>query len=270
IDLAHARRADALLRSAGYRRSQPDFELTPLQLRKYFTVRHEFEYFRADGSLRLEIMWRLVNHERFHRSTLGEPPDHVALAGRSMAVLPADTAALHLLLHGADHGWFRLFWLLDIALLMQGERLDWKRLLERAGTVQLDRVFWQSLLLARELLGVALPAGLPSPPCEPVIRRLVEDAFRHMELTPDEIKTGAAHLWMTFYHWRLQPSWRVRLRALRPRFVNPADWKTLRLPDRWFALYYVLWPLLWACRRFRSKARKGKVSQDMTRITPSQ
>lgn len=249
IEQAHAERADQLLRAAGFRRTQPDFELTPLQRRKYAGVRHEFEYFSADGSLRLEIMWRLANHERFHRSTLGEPPDQVTLAGRPVAVLPAETAALHLLLHGADHGWFRLFWLLDIALLMQRDSLDWGRLLERARATRLERVFWQALLLARELLGVPLPAGLPAPPDEPVLRRLIADAYRHMELTTDQIKTGSAHWWMTFYHWRLQPSWHIRLRALRPRVVNPADWKTLPLPDRWFALYYVLWPLLWLKRQ---------------------
>lgn len=248
IPQADAERADGLLRAAGFRRTQPDFELTPLQLRKYFTVRHEFEYFSADGALRLEIMWRLVNHEHFHRSTLGEAPGEAVIGGRRIAVLPAETAALHLLLHGADHGWFRLFWLLDIALLMQAGKLDWPRLLARAEAVRLERVFWQSVRLAQELLAVALPAGLPAPPQAPVITRLVDDACRHIELTPEEIKTGAAHGWMAAYAWRLQPSWRVRVRLLRPRVVNPADWQTLPLPDRWFALYYALWPLLWVKR----------------------
>ncbi len=254
IRQSDAERADGLLRAAGFRRTQPDFPLTPLQQQKYFSVRHEFEYFSADGALRLEIMWRLVNHEHFHRSTVGEAPGEATLAGRRLAVLPAETAALHLLLHGADHGWFRLFWLLDIALLMQGGKLDWPRLLARAEATRLERVFWQSVLLARELLAVPLPAGLPAPPQAPVLAQLVDDACRHMELTPDEIKTGAAHWWMAGYAWRLQPSWRVRLRALRPRVVNPADWQTLPLPDRWFALYYVLWPVLWVRRRLRAAA----------------
>ena len=249
---ADAERVDGLLRAAGFRRTQPSFELTPLQQQKYFSVRHEFEYFSADGSLRLEVMWRLVNHEHFHRSTLGEASGEAVIGGQRVAVLPTETAALHLLLHGADHGWFRLFWLLDIALLMQNERIDWPRLLARAEATKLERVFWQSVLLTQALLAVPLPAGLPAPPQTAVLPRLVSDALRHMELTPDEIKTGTAHWWMTGYAWRLQSSWRVRLRALLPRVVNPADWQTLPLPDRWFTLYYVLWPFLWAKRRFNT------------------
>ncbi|NBV23750.1 MAG: hypothetical protein EBS05_17755, partial [Proteobacteria bacterium] len=159
IDRAQAVRADTVLRAAGFRRSQPEFELTPLQQHKYCEVRHEFGYFSADDSLRLEVMWRLVNHERFHRSTAGEAPDRVTVGNLTAAVLPAETAALHLLLHGADHGWFRLFWLLDIALLMQPGRLDWPRLLARAKATCLERVFWQGVLLTQELLGVPLPEG---------------------------------------------------------------------------------------------------------------
>lgn len=258
IDEAHAGRADQWLRAAGFRRMQPNFELTPLQHRKYTEVRHEFGYLSADGSLRLEIMWRLVNQEHFHRGVRGETPAQTALAGRMLAVLPAETAALHLLLHGADHGWFRLFWLLDIALLMQRGALDWPRVLARAEAAKLERVFWQGILLAQELLAVPLPAGLPAPPGTPVIARLVTDAYRHMELAPEAVTTGAAHWWMTGYAWRLQSSWRVRLRALRPRVVNPADWRTLPLPDRWFALYYVLWPALWLLRWWRNAGGPGQ------------
>lgn len=255
IDRAHAVQADAVLRATGFRRTQPDFELTPLQQQKYSIVRHEFGYFSADNSLRLEIMWRLVNHEHFHRSTASEMPEQVTVGGLTVAVLPAETAALHLLLHGADHGWFRLFWLLDIALLMQNNRLDWAGLLARAEATKLERVFWQGVLLAHELLGVPLPAALPTPPGHPAIKRLVNDAYHHMELTPDQITTGAAHWWMAGYVWRLQSSWRMRLRAWLPRVINPADWRTLPLPDRWFALYYGLWPGLWLWRQLRLNRR---------------
>lgn len=245
---AHAGRADQLLRAAGYSRSAPDFELTPRQLGKYLEVRHEFEYFSADGRNRLELMWRLGNHAPLTQT--GDAPHHCELGGRRIAVLAPETEALYLLLHGARHGWFRLFWLLDMALLLQGRDLDWPRLARRAGELRMERPLWQGVWLAGELFGMRLPEVFSAPPPdEPVLRRLVDDACRHILLSPDELKSGAAHWWMTGYLLRLQSSMWARWRVLQPRYVAPADWKTLPLPDRWFALYYVLWPLLWLKRR---------------------
>ena len=58
-------------------------------------------------------------------------------------------------------------------------------------------------------------------------------------------------LWQTGYQLQLRPSWPAKINVLLPRLTPPTNWKTLRLPDRWFNLYYPAAPFLWLIRRLR-------------------
>ena len=53
----------------------------------------------------------------------------------------------------------------------------------------------------------------------------------------------------TRYQLHLRQGWPAKAAVLRPRLMSPANWKMLRLSDRWFALYYLAAPFLWLIRR---------------------
>jgi hypothetical protein len=74
-----------------------------------------------------------------------------------------------------------------------------------------------------------------------------------MSTITDEPKRVAELFRETAYQLRLRATWAGRAAVLRPRLMSPAGWKMLRLPDRWFALYYVAGPFLWLRRRARRR-----------------
>ncbi|KAF0176496.1 MAG: hypothetical protein FD161_3035 [Limisphaerales bacterium] len=245
--------ADAALRAAGCRRSQPDFELTPRQWREYQRLKHEFEYFNDAAQIRLEVEWRLegLGDAAFDEWLAAGARD--ALGGVEIARLPAETECVYLFVHGAGHGWFRLFWLVDVALLLMRDDVNWHSVMQLARTRQVETSLWQGGQLVERLLGLPLPEALRVPAGQQArVNRLTQEALRRMQAA--EPRGGLAELLReTRYQLRLRQSWPGRAAVLRPRLMSPSNWKMLRLPDRWFALYYLAAPCLWLRRRFSSK-----------------
>jgi len=76
--------------------------------------------------------------------------------------------------HGTKDGWAKLKWICDIAesiRVYQG--MDWGRVMEQAGKLRSERMLFLGLLLARKLLGVALPEEvLQRVQADPVVKSL--------------------------------------------------------------------------------------------------
>jgi hypothetical protein len=248
-----ARRADQLMREAGYYRAYPDFELTPLQWEKYLELRHELKCVRADLGLLAEVQWRLEGLPQLRFADLWERRVPGELAGARLALLPEPENALYLFVHGARHGWSALFWLVDIALLLAAAtEADATALLRRAQSLGASHSLLQGAALARDLLGVKLPAlWVDAMAGAPRVRWLVSEARRRMVL-PQSQPGGAEELFRrTWYALRLPDELPLRAGLWEPRLLSPVNWKVLPLPDRWFWLYYPAAPLLWAWRRLR-------------------
>lgn len=252
---ADVAKVDALLCALGCRRVHPACAMTVRRWQAYTRVWRDSEYRDDTAELTVEIMWRLANSDGLQASVERITSVPGKLAGREIPMLPDTLHGLYLLVHGAHHGWFRLFWLLDIALLMREETVDWaamRELAERTGTA---RHFWQGLHLAREIFAVAWPRGLAMPEPDDALQELVADACWHMELAPQEIRFGAAHVRMAAYARRLMPDPAVRRRERSKRWISPDNWALVSLPDRLFSLYTWLWPVLWAWRQVARRWR---------------
>lgn len=248
VDLVVARadveRADAVLHATGLRRTWPDFPLTPRQTRAYLAAKPDFEYVREHPTvpLRVELLWRLEGvGPAFGTTTL-------ALAGRETRTLALPDHALYLLQHGARHAWFRLFWLVDIALLLERDNLDWAALLARARAGGSERALRQGVALAVELLGARLPPALAAAPAAPA---LLAEARRQIVRTPRPNETVREWARQLGYRLRLAPGIAAKWRVLAPHVFTPINWQVWRLPDRWFWLYYPATPFLWLWRYVR-------------------
>ncbi|HWR11867.1 MAG TPA: nucleotidyltransferase family protein [Rectinemataceae bacterium] len=72
----------------------------------------------------------------------------------TVPVLSREDQFLHLLYHGGVHGFFRLRWLLDLAILLgREEYADWSALIRRAGEMGLGVIFAQALQLSGLFFG---------------------------------------------------------------------------------------------------------------------
>lgn len=243
-----AARADELIQRAGWRRINPDFPLTPLQLRKFVEIQPEFEYWRDEPPSRVELRWRLEGPgdiaaliPRALKQSLGGPVVHT---------LPADFNAVYLLQHGARHGWFRLFWLIDIASMMRGAAFAPEALLKEARAADAERSVWQGCALVEELLGVPCPEILRPPPRERrVIARLCADARWMLSAELGELASVRGWLRQLIYRMRLQRTIQGKWAVLTPHLHTPRTWGMWSLPDRWFFLYHLAAPFLWLWRR---------------------
>jgi hypothetical protein len=247
-------RADAALRAAGLRRSQPDFDLTPRQWREFQRLKHECEYFHDAAGVRVELEWQLAGLPHFDFAAEWPRAEPAALGGARVRRLRPELEFLYLFTHGAGHGWFRLFWLVDVARVLQRDDVDWPALMDAARANRAERCVWQGAWLADSLLRVPVPESLRAPAAHADrVRRLGLAARRMMSTITDEPKRVAELFRETAYQLRLRATWAGRAAVLRPRLMSPAGWKMLRLPDRWFALYYVAGPFLWLRRRARRR-----------------
>lgn len=249
---------DRALQNAGCRRSMPDFELTPRQWREFLRLKHEFEYFNDPTGVRIEVEWRLAGLPELKFAAEQARGESTILGGEKLSRLPQETEFLYLFTHGAGHGWFRLFWLVDVALLLQRQpHVDWPRLMKAARQHGVETAVWQGARLAEVLLGVPLPAALRVPAArETSVRWLASKAVRAL-LRSDRERAGVMELFrQTRYQWHLSSGWAEKAALLRPRLLSPTNWKAVPLPDRWFGLYYAAGPWLWVRRRLGSKPRK--------------
>lgn len=251
LDVATAER---LLEALGYQRVSPGFALSPRQRRAFADRFADFGYLHGQHQLKVELHWRLF----YNRHLLPLDGAGVSARGGSQPLGGVDVAAmawsdlmLYLCAHGAKHGWFRLFWLVDVDRLLQGcSEPQQQALLQRAIALGAERMVLQALLLAHRLLAT---------PVAPAVLRVAErdEAVARLVAAAMDALTGPASRWsdeggrsprqawrMLCYGLRLRRGLAYRWRELTGSLVNPPDWQRLRLPDALFFLYLPLRPLL--------------------------
>lgn len=250
VQPADVARADALLQAAGLRRSWPAFPLTPRQTEKFLQIKPEFEYIRAAPAMRIELLWR------FEGLSDDQPvwPDAVSctLGGHAFRTLPPTLNVPFLFQHGARHAWFRLFWLVDAALLLRDPTVPWAEIVAAARRHGTERALLQAAALAETLFGVAPPPALrPTAAEAATVSALVSEACRQIVRDPAAHEAAGEWARQTVYRAHLARGAGRKFAALVPHLFSPLSWQTLPLPDRWFFLYYPAAPVLWLWRRWR-------------------
>ncbi|HVM77655.1 MAG TPA: nucleotidyltransferase family protein [Stellaceae bacterium] len=257
VDPERVVEADRLVAGAGYRRVDPNFELTPRQFDRYRRVRCQFGYRAARDDLRVELHWRLTSNPlllAFDEADLWRRLSPICVAGTEFATLPEKELLLYLCVHGSAHVWFRLKWLADIAALlrqMKADKLESIAALSRA--LDVERPFHQALILAHRLLGAALPAPiLSAAETDRAAQRMVAAALKAIAWhgSPEEpASTRWFNAWISWQAYRLKPGWRYRWAEFKDQAAAPEDWARIPLPESLAFLYFPLRPLSWLARK---------------------
>jgi Uncharacterised nucleotidyltransferase len=84
----------------------------------------------------------------------------VRLGEQEVPALSVEDELLLISIHGAKHFWERLLWIADVAALITHNPVDWDRAAAVAREADAQCMLRMSLLLARSVAGIALPASI--------------------------------------------------------------------------------------------------------------
>lgn len=248
-------KADELLRSQGYSRTEPAARLTPRRMRSYRDCQKDFSYEHPRSGIAIDLHWRLFRNRQLPFNTgAGEAGlAWVPLGSRQIPVPPWDRTFLYLSIHGALDGWLRAKWLADIGALLNrfsADELDAavRQAVERRVLPEVSA----AILLCRQSLGFTrAPAGCLGPE-NPVVGRILRFANRLMssnDFRPVRERVPST-AWFA-HEFLLRPSLNYRKELIHRSLFRPRVWQSVDLPDSLFLLYALLSPVEWVWFRIR-------------------
>jgi hypothetical protein len=91
----------------------------------------------------------------------------------------------------------------------------------------------------------------PRPGERSLVASLTAETRRQIARVPLKNEGTVEWFRQAAYRMRLQRKFAGKLAVMAPHLFSPESWRMLRLPDRWFFLYYPAAPFLWLWRRMR-------------------
>jgi hypothetical protein len=259
-DTKHFAVAEGILAGAGYRLiTDPD---TPRKRAAYRRVLKDLEYVHSANGRLVELHHRLVDNPHLLATdfdALWRGREEVRLGDAMVATLGRERLALYLVVHGAAHAWERLAWLVDLAAALRAPGAVGAAL-QAAQAAGLKEPMSHAVMLAHDWLGLPVEASdlvwMRTNARVARLNRFLAHLYAGAAWceTPAHgswAKFARASIWQRLYRLSLKPDLRYVATQLAREWFTPADWDTVRLPDRLFFLYPVLRPLGWLARRLR-------------------
>ncbi len=242
-DVRHARE---LILARGYEQFWPTITLNDAQEKAHLTRKYNYNFSHPDKGITLELHWGIT--PRYfslppNTEWLWERLEAVSLGGLTIPTFTSEDYLLILCIHGANHCWMRLSWVIDIAeLLRQSPELDWEYVFQQADKFACSRILLLGLQVCQALLGVSLP--------EAVTRRLERDqsvALLVRQVLGQFATTSIGFVWplqIPMFHIRSREHFSDRVKYIfYAAAPSVKDWEFIQLPEGFAVLYYLLRPI---------------------------
>jgi hypothetical protein len=192
---------------------------------------------------------------------LAEHLVRVSLSGHVVDTFGPEDGLPLLCIHGSKDFWERISWIADVAELVQAHpRLDWDRVICRAGSLRAVRMLHLGLALAIRFFDLALPGEIRQRVEADEIAGILANQVERRIFHGGTNSFGAAgRFW--FRRRMLEgivDGWRYSTRLT----VSPAeeDWEMVRLPRPLAPLYVAIRPLRLLVQYGASDARRARPS----------
>lgn len=240
--------ADRMLRAAGYRRTRPEFELSPLQLKRHLRFESDFEYTQLTPPHRLHLAWRIEGAGDMGNPNIAD--NQCPIGNTAPSALASSINAVFGFHLGAEQGWFRLCWLVDAALVLRTQHSNWGLLIEQSRIAGSHRPIMQGAHLAEELLNIQRPAPFrPKPSEERIIRALASEARRRISSAQGLDSSVLDSIRGAMYRWHLASTLEAKFRICNQNLPIAECSRIFEAPEGWFFLPRVLAFLLSLGRR---------------------
>ena len=253
-----ADKAAEILSDEGYVGVDYYGDRTPHRRDKIKQFRNHFVHWNRGKRIRVESHWR------FHTSRLLYPVKFEDLLKRSVTItvgdrhiraMSIDDTLLFLLLHGASHAWNHLFWLCDLAgIIERNQGLNWSRIVEQAAELNISRPLALGLILSHCLLNTSLPEELfDATKRDPAVRSLLESSIQAIGKRDPFEASFIGRVQDVLHQLKLSRSWAYKVDQIGSRLLDVDGWNSVPLPDSLFSLYYLLGPVTWSSRNIRKR-----------------
>ncbi len=230
---------------------------TPRRFKAYTKSTQHVLFVNREKKIRLEYHYRLFKNPYLMPLPLEELIQRrrkIVYNGDSISRLSLLDSALYIIVHGSNHEWYRLKWLIDIAYLTRLPHLDWRQMYVRAKGLGIERMVLQGLLLANRLLNAKIPEQYPiADPLHYTIEKLVQRGAEKIN--------NSAHgrdIERKFYLLKLRQGLRYKNYILWMQLHLDFHQTGSKLPDPLFFLHYLINPFVWFFRKFVFKRGSGK------------
>ena len=221
----------------GFQPSPNILHFNPAQWNYFKTTHHDIYFSSSAGrySPPIELHWRL-------RSSFGD------FDFNPIGPMHPSDEFLYLCVHGTEHGWFRLKWLMDMPRIILKSGLDWNSIVQRAVELNCSKHLDITLLVLDGSGIMPLPDALRSM-LDPVKYRYQLNYIAKAIGSTSHFNETDQNRWNYFrYLWSLS-SHKWNGRFILNFLTSPNDWKIISLPSSLFFLYFLTRPFLWAYRR---------------------
>ena len=243
--------AEQILISMGYAGCGQTNGFTPRQRRYLLKKGHHFSYVNGDG-VEVELHWRYDDDYSVGFDDVWMGRKSVTAFGERIDLLENEENFLFLLHHGTKHGWKRLRWLLDMREITLRGEIDWPSLCQKARARGMTSMLDQAFVLLKNLFGLELPAGLKGLEMgQPEALRQAQRSAALIASADDLCGMPNHEHYLTFKEYliglRRMPLDRLRffLTLFHPGEI---EFQAVRIPDRFFWLYYFFRPV-WKLKR---------------------
>ena len=239
--------ANEILMSSGYKRVYPDFELSRKQKQFYQKYKNQYAYRNLKNGTLVELHWRLFSSNHLFKVPIDDifnESRELVVASKPVRVLSARHEFQHLSIHGSMHQWFRLLWLRDYAQLICNEADGINEAIAYSKKYGTERSIEQAVRLSNLFFGSPLPNSLTT--VSRKVHSLIDTAEK--AIICDEQRTLSrkiSRLRIPFYKMKIARGFRYKISCWTLLYPSFDEWKSVKFPDRFFFLYFLLRPFLW-------------------------
>lgn len=150
-----------ILISKGYK---SEFMFSSSQEQNYLNSQRELTFFHEIKGIPLELHWK------FSGVFLNLPPNSekiflkklktLNIGGTQIPEITPENLILILSIHNASHQWSRLGWLVDIATLINNQKIDWSKVIKLSQELSIQKILLINLYLCHFFLDLRLEDNL--------------------------------------------------------------------------------------------------------------
>ena len=247
-------RAVEILKNNGYTYK------TKIPFSKQIKYKHHISLSNQKHGILLELHWRPFIYNYLFEIKLEEK-------NCASTNLSFEEYFIYLCTHGSKHNWFRIFWLFDIAVIIQKQKINWKKLLKKTKEYDLIRPVCEAVILSNIFFDTKTPdiinkseiknrrseAGGQRSEIYYIVNNSIKCIVEGSDITESGmlLKKFSLFILRLKHNLRLKCSLKHKLDTLKVHLTHSRDWEILPLPTPLFPLYFILRPILFLIRNIK-------------------